>query len=201
QPGSRRNLSPVILVQARMHPESDSALVERCRRGDMRAFQRLFETHARSCHAVCARLLGDPALAEDALQEAFLKAHRRLDQFDGRASFGTWMHRIAVNTAIEFLRRRHPEDMNADMPAELEDEQADPQGQASQAELAVGIGAALSQLTALERSVFVLRHLEQRSLAEIALTLSSNVNACKQAIFRAVRKMRDHLAHFETSTS
>ena len=63
------------------------------------------------------------------------------------------------------------------------------------------VQAALQQLTALERSVFVLRHLEQRSLHEIAQTLSSNVNACKQAIFRAVRKLRAHLAHFEASVS
>lgn len=184
-----------------MQSDSDTALVERCRQGDMRAFQRLFERHARGAYAVCVRLLGDTALAEDALQEAFLKAHRRLEQFDGRAAFATWMHRIAVNTAIEFLRRRRPEEMIEPVSTEIEDDFADPQTAVGQAELAAGIGAALEQLTALERSVFVLRHLEQRSLSEIAQTLSSNVNACKQAIFRAVRKLRCHLAHFETSAS
>lgn len=184
-----------------MTSDSDPALVERARSGDVRAFQRLFERHLRAVHSVCARLLGDPVLAEDAVQEAFLKAHRRLDQFDGRAAFSTWMHRIALNTAIEFLRRRQGGDDPGDDGA-LEsavDSHADPSRGVSQDEVVRGVGAALQQLTALERSVFVLRHLEQRSLGEIALLLSSNVNACKQAVFRAVRKMRAQLAHLEAS--
>lgn len=185
-----------------MTSESDSSLVERSRTGDVRAFQCLFERHARPLFAVCVRLLGDAALAEDAVQEAFLKAHRRLEQFDGRAAFSTWLHRIAVNTSIEFLRRRQSVGDDSDEAlAETVDAGADPTFGVSQSELARGVSAALQQLTALERSVFVLRHLEQRSLHEIAQTLSSNVNACKQAIFRAVRKLRAHLAHFEASVS
>ena len=189
-------------VQPRMAPDSDSSLVERARSGEVRAFQWLFERHARAAYAVCLRLLGDPALAEDAVQEAFLKAHRRLDQYDGRAAFGTWMHRIAANTAIEFLRRRPQQEVaDADEALEAtEDSGADPLSAMSQAQLVRGVGEALGQLTPLERSVFVLRHLEQRSLDEIARTLSSNANACKQAIFRAVRKLRAHLAHFEGAT-
>lgn len=184
-----------------MSSDSDSALVERARSGDVRAFQWLFERHFRAVHAVCARLLGDAALAEDAVQEAFLKAHRRLDQFDGRAAFSTWMHRIAVNTAIEFLRRRQDggDRGDDDALAAVVDSHADPSLGVSQSEVVRGVSSALQQLTALERSVFVLRHLEQRSLGEIALLLSSNVNACKQAIFRAVRKMRAQLAHLEAS--
>ncbi|MBK9654564.1 MAG: RNA polymerase sigma factor [Rhodanobacteraceae bacterium] len=183
-----------------MSPESDSALVDRARSGDVRAFQRLFERHARPMHAVCARLLGDSIAAEDAVQEAFLKAHRRLDQFDGRAAFSTWLHRIAVNTSIEMLRRRQSAtDDSEEVLAEAVDVHADPSLGVSQSELVRGVGAALQQLTTLERSVFVLRHLEQRSLHEIALLLSSNVNACKQAIFRAVRKLRAQLAHLEAS--
>ena len=195
-----RNLFPPRPVQARMSPESDSALVERARSGDVRAFQRLFERHARPMHAVCARLLGDSSAAEDAVQEAFLKAHRRLDQFDGRAAFSTWLHRIAVNTSIEMLRRRQSAtDDSEEVLAEAVDVHSDPSIGVSQSELVRGIGDALQQLTTLERSVFVLRHLEQRSLHEIALLLSSNVNACKQAIFRAVRKLRAQLAHLEAS--
>jgi len=181
-----------------MLADPDSALVERTRRGEVRAFQCLFERHARAAYAVCQRLLGDPDLAEDAVQETFLKAHRRLDQYDGRAAFGTWLHRIAANTAIEFLRRHREESGD---PAELleaaVDEHADPGASLSHAQLVRGVGEALGQLTALERSVFVLRHLEQHSLDEIARMLSSNANACKQAIFRAVRKLRAQLAHFE----
>ena len=184
-----------------MSSDSDSALVERARCGDVRAFQWLFERHLRAVYAVCARLLGDAALAEDAAQETFLKAHRRLDQFDGRAAFATWLHRIALNTAIEFVRRRQGGGDLAgdDALVDAIDPHADPSGAISQSEVARGVDSALQQLTALERRVFVLRHLEQRSLGEIAQLLSSNVNACKQAIFRAVRKMRAQLAHLEAS--
>ncbi len=183
-----------------MTSDSDPALVERARCGDVRAFRCLFERHLRAVHALCARLLGDATLAEDAVQETFLKAHRRLDQFDGRAAFATWLHRIAVNTAIEFVRRRRGGDFgNDDALAEVVDSEADPSVGISQSEVVRGVSSALQQLTALERSVFVLRHLEQRSLGEIAQLLSSNVNACKQAIFRAVRKMRAQLAHLEAS--
>lgn len=185
-----------------MPPDSDFPLVERARSGDVRAFQRLFERHARAAYAVCQRLLGDPALAEDAVQETFLKAHRRLEQFDGRAAFGTWIHRIAANTAIEFLRRRRDETGEAaELLESTIDEAADPGAALSQAQLVRGVGEALGQLSALERSVFVLRHLEQRSLDEIARMLSSNANACKQAIFRAVRKMRAHLQQHEATPS
>lgn len=184
-----------------MNADSDHALIERSRRGDARAFQRLFERHARSVWGVCMRILGDAGSAEDAVQEAFLKAHRRLDQFDGRSAFATWMHRIAVNTAIELLRRRHPEvepEAQSDL-LRIAAETEDPELTVSQAQMVRGVTQALQELTPLERSVFVLRHLEQRSLAEIAGLLSSNVNACKQAIFRAVRKMRAQLAAFESS--
>ncbi len=183
-----------------MSSDSDFALVERARSGDVRAFQCLFERHARPLHAVCARLLGDATAAEDAVQEAFIKAHRRLQQFDGRAAFSTWLHRIAVNTSIEMLRRRRSaSDDGEEQLAETVDIHADPSAGVSQTELVRTVGAALQELTTLERSVFVLRHLEQRSLHEIALLLSSNVNACKQAIFRAVRKLRAQLAHLEAS--
>lgn len=180
--------------------DTDDDWVARARAGDRRAFQRLFERHARAVWGVAMRVLGDAGAAEDAAQEAFLKAHRRLDQFDGRSSFATWLHRIAVNTAIEHARRRIPETAEEQArDADRIDPQADPAHTLAQGEIVRGVGQALAQLTPLERSVFVLRHLEQRPLAEIASLLSSNVNACKQAIFRAVRKMREQLAGWEGS--
>jgi DNA-directed RNA polymerase specialized sigma24 family protein len=103
-----------------MPPDSDSSLVDRARSGEVRAFQCLFERHARAAYAVCLRLLGDPALAEDAVQEAFLKAHRRLDQYDGRAAFSvpgcTGLRRTPPSSSC----RRRPASEVADADEALE---------------------------------------------------------------------------------
>lgn len=84
----------------------DDALVQRARGGDQDAFRALVERHEGRLHACARTILGDPREAEDVAQEAFLRAHRALDRFDGRAAFGTWLHRICVNASLDALRRR-----------------------------------------------------------------------------------------------
>ena len=178
----------------------DEVLVARASGGDSRAFERLYREHVGRVHGLCLRMVRDLQLAEDYTQETFIRAWRALDRFEARSQVSTWLHRIAVNTSIEMLRRRQSaQDDSEELLAEAVDVHSDPSIGVSQFELVRGVGEALQQLTTLERSVFVLRHLEQRSLHEIALLLSSNVNACKQAIFRAVRKLRAQLAHLEAS--
>lgn len=180
--------------------EGERQWIAAASRGDQHAFRRLVELHARSLYPVCVRILGDPALAEDAVQEALVKAHRALARFDGRSSFATWLHRIAVNAALGIRRARHGEreaPASADGASSLEtlaDFAPEPAELASGAQLGSSLASALEALTPLERTAFVLRHLEQYPLEEIAHALESNVNACKQAIFRAVRKLRTALA-------
>src|SRR5215470_1836528 len=79
--------------------------VEEARRGDRNAFRRLVEAYSRALFALCVRITRDAMMAEDAVQEAFFNAYRHLADFDGRSSFKTWLHRIAVNSALEQLRR------------------------------------------------------------------------------------------------
>jgi len=180
--------------------EGESQWIAAASRGDQHAFRRLVEMHARGLYPVCVRILGDPALAEDAVQEALINAHRALGRFDGRSSFGTWLHRIAVNAALGIRRARHgereaPLDDDEQAPlAVLADAGPEPAELAAGAQLGGNLASALDALTTLERTAFVLRHLEQYPLEEIARALESNVNACKQAIFRAVRKLRVALA-------
>lgn len=175
--------------------------IRAAQRGDQAAFRRLVEAHARPLLRVCQRLLGDVALAEDALQDAFLNAWRALARFDGRSSFGTWLHRIAVNAALAMLRQRRVElsidgeDDGGRADAWLgPDGSLDPFDRASGHEIGRRMAQALEALTDAERSAFVLRHFEQCPMDEIARELDSNVNACKQAVFRAVRKLRLALA-------
>ncbi|HET7842831.1 MAG TPA: RNA polymerase sigma factor [Xanthomonadales bacterium] len=180
--------------------EGERQWIAAASRGDQHAFRRLVELHARSLYPVCVRILGDPALAEDAVQEALINAHRALDRFDGRSSFATWLHRIAVNAALGIRRARHAEreapvaDDETSPLATLADHAPEPAELASGAQLGSSLANALDELTTLERTAFVLRHLEQYPLEDIATALESNVNACKQAIFRAVRKLRTALA-------
>lgn len=174
------------------------------RRGDAAAFRHLVDAHARPLYHVCQRLLGDARWAEDALQEALIQAWRALDQFDGRASLHSWLHRIAVNAALAMLRtqafqqQRQALDLEAhaaDLPAEtgLPADWLDTRQQQER------LSRALTHLSALERAAFVLRHVEQHSLLEVAAQLDSNVNAIKQAVFRAVRKLRAALGVHEES--
>ena len=175
--------------------------IKAARRGDQHAFRRLVEAHARPLHRTCQRLLGDAASAEDALQDAFLAAWRGLEKFDGRSAFSSWLHRIAVNAALMQLRQRRPE-ISLDIPDDddeaaqspmLPDAHEDPFEHASGHEFGKRLSGALQALSAAERSSFVLRHFEQYAMEEIAETLGSNVNACKQSVFRAVRKLRGAL--------
>lgn len=191
-----------------------TAILDAARSGDASAFRQLIQLHSRPVLQLCWRITRDVALAEDAAQEAFYKAWRALAQFDGRAAFSTWLHRIAVNAALEQLRRsaRHQplpgadgcddEDspsMNLFVDAEL-DVDTDtlpampcPQAHARGAELAMRVRAELERMSVMERTAFVLRHVEGESLEQIAAQLSLNIGQSKQAIFRAVRKLRTAL--------
>jgi len=178
-------------------------LVAAARRGDSEAFRQLVEAHARPLFSLCARITRDAALAEDAVQEALLNAYRHLNDFDGRAAFKTWLHRIAVNAALEQLRRRNKlEVVGADL--ESDDDDADfllghaadapsPGAHARSAEIKQRVNEELARMSTLERTAFLLRHTEGQSLDDIAKALSLNISACKQAIFRAVRKLRGAL--------
>lgn len=170
------------------------------RAGDHLAFQRLVRVHSRSLFRVAMRILGDRALAEDAVQDALLNAYRSLDQFDERSSFSSWLYRITVNAALSLRRAHTPERFSTVEDEALIDQSPQPIDVAAAHQLGGSLERALEQLTALERTAFVLRHLEQYPLEEIATVLESNVNSCKQAVFRAVRKLRSALAPWRAST-
>ena len=176
--------------------------VAAARRGDRNAFRPLVEAHARALFALCMRITRDATKAEDAVQDAFFNAYRHLSDFDSRSSFKTWLHRIAVNSALEQLRRneRHAiaaaetGDDSGDFLDAVADDLPGPDRHAQGAELHQRIEDQLACMSTIERTAFVMRHHEGHSLEEIAQTLSLNISASKQAIFRAVRKLRGALA-------
>jgi len=189
-----------------MHMANDEARwVAQASAGDAAAFRHLVDAHANALFRVCARITRDNALAEDAVQEALFNAYRHLREFDGRSAFSTWLHRIAVNAALEQMRKRHrvedalPEtDDGEEFHAAAFDAAPGPDREATSAAVGRDIAHQLSRMSAIERTAFVLRHHEGCSIEEISAALSLSESASKQAIFRAVRKLRSALEPIDT---
>jgi RNA polymerase sigma-70 factor, ECF subfamily len=150
----------------------------------------LSERSARWYNA-CLRITRDADLAADAVQEALLKAWDRRDEFRGESDLDTWIHRIALNAAIDLMRRRRPQttdELDADRLVAAVS--ASPDSEYAQHALGRDLAAAMQRLTTMERQTFLLKHIEGWRLEEIAEGLQMNVNNVKQALFRAVRKLR-----------
>jgi RNA polymerase sigma-70 factor (ECF subfamily) len=182
--------------------EDDRSAVSRARDGDTDAFRSLVERHSGYLYSVARRVTGSAVDAEDVVQEAWMRVHRQLGQFEGRADVRTWLHRITVNCSIDWVRaRRHREDPHD--PADL-DGAAEPGGNgqvlpdrlAASGQIQLRVQQALGSLTSLERAAFVLRHLEGQSIEEVGTALGMKTSATKHSIFRAVRKMRQALEPF-----
>jgi RNA polymerase sigma-70 factor (ECF subfamily) len=171
-------------------------VLEKAREGDHSAFRAIVQAHSRDVFRLAFRITRNEEDAEDAVQETFLRAFRKIDGFEARANFGTWLYRVTANTAIDVLRRRR---RVADRSAPLLEDA--PIGTSPSQESVVFQGqvrerveTALAGLSDLERTAFVLRHFEDMSLAEVSESLDTTVSAVKQALFRAVRKLRKRLA-------
>ena len=180
--------------------ENDVAAVARAREGDGEAFRLLVERHSRSIFRLAYRLTGSEQDSEDLVQETFLRAFRSLNSFEQRANFGTWLHRIAVNCSMDWIRkRRKHEELNEEdadcrpLGASLHGQSRNSDGLIYQVEVQQRVRSALKNLSPLERSAFVLRHFEGMSIEEIGSMLGVRSNAAKHSIFRAVRKMRQAL--------
>ena len=186
---------------------TDAATVSRARAGDSDAFRLLVEQHSRPVFRVAYRITGNEHDADDVVQETFLRAYRQLDRFQERANFGTWLHRIAINCALDLLRSRGRIDRHyGGNPEEAEMTGAastDPQQDRLllSAELRDQVAAAMERLSGNERTAFVLRHFEGMPVEEIGKTLGIQVNAAKHTIFRAVRKLRESLEPFVRSST
>jgi len=100
-----RTLSPSELASRERAGENEAALVDRARRGEVDAFERLYHQHAGRVYALCLRLAGEPVEARELVQDTFVHAWEALPRFRGESSLTTWLHRIAVNALLERRRR------------------------------------------------------------------------------------------------
>jgi RNA polymerase sigma-70 factor (ECF subfamily) len=181
---------------------SDNELVERVRGGDDEAFRLLVERHSRSIYRAAYRITNNAADADDVVQEAFLRSYRALANFDARASFTTWLHRIAINCSLDLIDSRKRRDQRINDGEDLSllaSHDATPDRVVLGSEMQRAIAAAMNELTGNERTAFVLRHFEGMPLEEIGQILGTRLNATKNTVFRAVRKLRQQLQPFTGS--
>jgi RNA polymerase sigma-70 factor, ECF subfamily len=159
-------------------------LVESAAAGSAAAFERLYRLHAGKVYGLCLRMTGHRETAEDCAQEAFVQAWRSLPRFEARASFGTWMHRIAVNAVLAQARRRG-ERVGTD--ASIEDELADVLPDRSVGDTGAGmdVEAAIASLPPGARHVLVLAGVYGYTHEETADMLGVAVGTCKAQLHRA----------------
>lgn len=183
--------------------DADALAIERAKAGDSDGFRTLVQRHGRSVFRLAYRMTGNEFDAEDVVQETFLRAYKQIQNYESRSSFGTWIYRIASNYALDLIRSRKRHADRRVFSAETEegsdilDNIKTPEpGQDRvyfSSQVRVQLDAALSQLSDQERTAFLLRHFEGKSIDEIGAVLSLGTSATKNSIFRAVRKVREAL--------
>lgn len=180
---------------------TDLAVVTKARLGDADAFRALVERHSRPLFRLAFRMTGNQHDAEDVVQESFLRAWRQLGKFDERASFGTWLYRIATNCSLDVMRSRKRRSKQEAGPetglSEMEDPVLSlPSGDPTPERLAMSgqvrecVAEAMNELSASERTAFVLRHFEGMRIEDVSRVLGCQPGAAKHSVFRAVQKLR-----------
>jgi RNA polymerase sigma-70 factor (ECF subfamily) len=169
-----------------------AVLAARVARGDERAFAQLVEATIARVHRLCARMLGDAAEAEDVTQEVYVKAHDALlrGDFDGRAKVETWLHRIAVNAALNALRARRAR--VAHPPGEG-DTAIDGVREADARLALAQLGRWLDALPESQRAALVLKELEGWTSAETAEILGISEGSVEQRLVRARATLRERI--------
>lgn len=183
------------IVAVRTEREYDQLLVERVQAGDKRAFDVLVSKYQRRLMRLVSRLVHDPAEAEDVVQETFIKAYRALRHFRGDAAFYTWLYRIGINTAKNYLvtqGRRAATSSDADAEqAESFDEgnklrdNNTPESVLASKQIAATVNAAMDVLPIELRTAIVLREIEGLSYEEISEIMACPIGTVRSRIFRA----------------
>ena len=181
-----------------MNPDADAPLVERVKRGDVRAFEMLVVKYQRRIERLIGRMVRDVDLSPDIAQETFIRAYRAMAQFRGESAFYTWLYRIAVNTAKKALMelKRDPTVSKSALasrdddeePSRAENELSDgetPEAILASKEIAAAVNAAIEALSEDLRQAITLREIEGLSYEEIAEVMNCPIGTVRSRIFRA----------------
>lgn len=180
---------------------SDRELVQKCQTGEMSAFEELVSRYHQKVYMVILGLLRNREDALEVAQEAFFRAYRKINSFQGGSSFYTWIYRIAVNLAIDAQRRqkRNPLDFRESMDGLLEsqDEVArDPFADVHDKELRQNLTNAINDLTPEHKAVIVLRTIEGLSYKDIGEILGCSEGTVMSRLHYARKKLQDKLSAF-----
>jgi len=183
--------------------EVDQQLVERAQRGDKHAFELLVAKYQRKLGRLLSRFIRDPAEVEDVAQEAFIKAYRALPSFRGDSAFYTWLYRIGINTAKNYLvamGRRAPTTTEFDSEEAENFEDGDqlrdlntPEAELMTRQIAATVNQAMEELPEELRTAITLREIEGMSYEDIANVMNCPIGTVRSRIFRARETIADRL--------
>ena len=182
-----------------MSNETDDALLARYRAGNQEAFGDLVVRYQRALYNAALWIVRNADDAKDVTQEVFLKAAMRLEEYDPRYKFFSWIYRIAVNESLNLLRRNGREeelDDEVDLPA---GESANPEWQLGEAQKSGRIRLALMSMSANDRIVLMLRHFSELSYEEIAGILELDEKTVKSRLYEARRRLGELLQDLRTN--
>jgi RNA polymerase sigma-70 factor, ECF subfamily len=188
------DLKPVLGLPDIVARDTDKELVRRVQKGDRRAFDLLFSRYQHKIHGLVARYVRGSDEIDDVVQEAFIKAYRALPRFRGESAFYTWLYRIAINTAKNYLvaRSRRPPDVDVDASdaehldgSEAMRQTENPESNLARDELERAINNAIRSLPDDLRSAVTLREFDGLSYEQIAQIMDCPVGTVRSRIFRA----------------
>lgn len=173
-----------------MERDHDQALVEGCRNGDRAAFAALVVRYQQPIYNAAYRVLGNAEDAADIAQAVFLKVAERLEEYDPRFKFFSWLYRIAINESLNLLRRNgreEPLDEEMDIPGA---DSANPEWQLGEAQVSRRVQGALMRMRAEDRVMIALRHFSECSYREIAAILELDEKTVKSRLYEARSRLR-----------
>ncbi len=202
----RTQLEPMNTDAVALPPtdrELDQVLVERAQRGDQRAFELLVIKYQRKLGRLLSRLIRDPAEVEDVTQEAFVKAYRALGSFRGDSAFYTWLYRIGINTAKNYLvalGRRAPTSTPFDSEEAETFDDGDqlrdyntPEAELMSKQIARTVNESMESLPEELRTAITLREIDGLSYEEIATVMACPIGTVRSRIFRAREAIAERL--------
>jgi RNA polymerase sigma-70 factor, ECF subfamily len=178
----------------------EAEAIQRARNGDREVFEYLYRLHSRRVYAVCLRMVGNTAEAEDLTQETFLLLLRKIHTFRGESAFSTWLHRLAVNLVLMRLRKKSPPIVSIEAASDPDDETASPSIDIGAPDLLlegsidrINLERCLKRLPAGYRAIFVLHDIQGYQHNEIAEIMGRSVGVSKSQLHKARTRLRELL--------
>jgi RNA polymerase sigma-70 factor (ECF subfamily) len=179
---------------------SEAEVIRRARDGDLAMFECLYRLHSRRVYAVCLRMLGDSAEAEDLTQEAFMLVIRKIHTFRGESAFSTWLHRLTINAVLMHLRKKTPPLVSIESNPDPDNETASPSIDIAEPDLwlegsidRINLNRCIKQLPAGYRTIFILHDVQGHQHDEIAEMLGRSIGDSKSQLHKARARLRELL--------